>query len=144
MNDIDKAVNEITTPKPLRPVAVGDIFEMSWGYDQTNVNYFEVTRLSKSGVFVREIGAKSVPGTQGFMCETVKPAPGNFLDRSQWCVKRTWNAAGNIPTGETKGNPEVFRKVYQSTSGEPSFTFSGRYFARRIKADESTYSSWYA
>lgn len=118
------------------PCKVGDLFCMSWGYDQTNVNYFQVTRVSDKGVWVREVGAKSVPGTQGFMCETVAPNPGHFLDRSQWCG------------GFDSGNPETFRRVclsnWDGRKGEPYFNFRGRYFAFACKADSTTYNSWYA
>ena len=62
-------------------VKIGQIFSMSWGYDQTNVNYFQVVSLTAKGVYVREIGACSVPDTQGFMSEDVKPNKDRFLDR---------------------------------------------------------------
>jgi len=117
-------------------VRVGDIFEMSWGYDQTNVNYFQVTRLTYKGAYVREIGAKSVPGTQGFMCEHVKPHKDNFLTRSQWCCPRGKQSYEDA-------NPETFRRIDTDSQGQPSFNFRGRYFARRVRPDESTYSSWY-
>lgn len=134
-------MNEIKTAS--HPVAVGDIFEMSWGYGQTNVNYFQVTRLSKSGVFVREIGYETVAGTQGFMCQDVRPAPGKFLARSQWCGRKTRSNWQNPPEDN---NPETFRKLSARsiTTGEPGFSFKGRYFARRIRPDETTYNSWYA
>jgi hypothetical protein len=111
---------------------------MSWGYDQTNVNYFQVTRVSAKGVWVREIGCESVPGTQGFMCQDVKPSPGKFLDRSQWCG------------GYNGANPETFRRIqmYTSTFGDkktqPIFNFSGRYIAFPVNVTETHYNSWYA
>lgn len=37
-------------------VKVGDIFYTSWGYDQTNVEFFKVVRVSKSSVWVQETG----------------------------------------------------------------------------------------
>jgi len=119
-------------------VKIGDMFSMSWGYDQTNVNYFQVTRLTSKGVYVREIGAKSVEGTQGFMCESVVPNPNSFLERSQWCG------------GFDDGNPETFRKIQFSrwngpgTEASAYFNFKGRYFARPVKVNEQTYNSWYA
>lgn len=46
-------------PKPSTPnqygVKVGDIFEASWGYEQTNVDFFQVVRTTKTGVYVREV-----------------------------------------------------------------------------------------
>lgn len=40
------------------PVKVGDIFHWSWGYDQTNADFFQVTRVSKRCVWVRKIGSE--------------------------------------------------------------------------------------
>lgn len=111
-------------------VGVGSIFQMSWGWDQTNVNYFQVTRLSRSGVFVREIGGKGVEGTGGFMSQDVVPVKDNFLDRSQWCG------------GYNDTNPELFRKLSFS-DGKAYFSIKGRYFAR-LSDGTKTYSSWYA
>ena len=113
-------------------VQPGDLFEMSWGYDQTNVNYFQVTRVSEKGVWVREIGAKSVPGTQGFMCETVTPVKNNFLNSSQWCG------------GFDGGNFETFRRIQFGSNNVPYFNFKGRYFARPVAEGSTTYNSWYA
>lgn len=37
----------------VQPV-VGDIFYTSWGYDQTNVEFYKVVRVSKSSVWVQQ------------------------------------------------------------------------------------------
>ena len=34
---------------------VGDILYDSWGYDQTNIDYYEVVRTSKASVWIRSI-----------------------------------------------------------------------------------------
>lgn len=115
-----------TTSNP--QVKVGDIFEMSWGYDQTNVNWFQVTRLSPKGVYVREISGRGVEGTQGSMCENVVAVKDSFLSQSQW-------------TGE--GNPEMFRKIKNGYKGTPSFSIKSRYFAT-LWDGKPTYNSWYA
>lgn len=62
---------------------VGDILCNSWGYDQTNVEWFEVVALAgKSMVVLREIGAAVVPGSEGFMSGRVVPVPGAYrVDR---------------------------------------------------------------
>lgn len=123
-------MNDNTTPTPVK---VGDLFSMSWGYDQTNVNYFQVTRVTPKGVYVREIGAKSVPGTQGFMCETVRPVKDNFLTKSQWCG------------GYNSNNPETFRKLKWSDYSKAwLFGFESRYFAYQVKGEGDQYNSWYA
>jgi hypothetical protein len=113
---------------PFHPVAVGDIFRMSWGYDQTNVDYFQVVKTTPKGVYVREIGSVMVPGTDGrnSMSCKVCPAPDNFLEHNaSWC--------GPL-------NKPLFRRL----SGPESFCIEGRYFARRVARDSSAYCSWYA
>ena len=58
---------------------VGVILRHSWGYDQTNIDYYEVTKCSKTGatVEVRPIASRLVKRGE-FMSEDVSPAPGKF------------------------------------------------------------------
>ena len=51
---------------------VGDIVNTSWGYDQTNVEFYVVTRVSKARVWVRRIKADSE--AIGYMQERTWPA----------------------------------------------------------------------
>lgn len=37
-------------------IKVGDIFYTSWGYDQTNVEFFKVVRATKASIWVQETG----------------------------------------------------------------------------------------
>lgn len=60
-------------------IKVGDLFVRSWGYDQTNVDFYQVVRVSEKCYWVRKIAAKPVPGTAGFMCHYVTPDKDNFL-----------------------------------------------------------------
>ena len=48
------------------PVRVGSIFRSSWGYDQTNVDFYEVTSISAAGktVTVRQICSTSDDPTE--------------------------------------------------------------------------------
>lgn len=64
---------------------VGDILNNSWGYDQTNVEFFEVVALAgKSMVELREIGKAMVPGSDGFMSGSVVPVPGAYVKDFTW------------------------------------------------------------
>lgn len=38
---------------------VGDVLRCSWGYDQTNIDYYQVTELCGKHVVIREIAAQS-------------------------------------------------------------------------------------
>jgi hypothetical protein len=58
-------------------VKVGDVFRASWGYDQTNIDYYECTRVMGAMIEVREIGAQSEH--TGDMQGKCVPAPGAFV-----------------------------------------------------------------
>lgn len=63
-----------------KTVKIGDVFVASWGYDQTNVDAYQVVALKgTASVVVKEICLESVPGSAGFMSETVKAIPGKFV-----------------------------------------------------------------
>lgn len=85
-------------------VKVGDIFYASWGYDQTNVDYFQVIRVTESGAYFRPIGQKLVKSSE-YGHEEVMPAK-NMWDDS-------WNPF-------MKGNPKgSFKKIQVYRDGEP-------------------------
>lgn len=59
---------------------VGDVLYGSWGYDQTNVEFWEVTKLvGKRMVEIRELCCESVE--TGFMSGNAVPLPGNYTSR---------------------------------------------------------------
>lgn len=58
---------------------VGDIFVNSWGYDQTNVDAYQVVRLSKAYAFLAPIEVREVPGSSGMMCRKVEPVKDKFI-----------------------------------------------------------------
>ena len=61
-------------------VKVGDIFVSSWGYDQTNVDCYQVVEVKgKSTVVLREVSYKYVEGTQGSMSSGVQPVKDAFI-----------------------------------------------------------------
>jgi len=56
--EIEKEAEKIDMTK----LEIDDIFERSWGYDQTNVNFVKVVKVTKSGksAYVVPIGSKTV------------------------------------------------------------------------------------
>jgi hypothetical protein len=56
---------------------VGELLRTCWGYDQTNVEYFEVVEVKGKYVWLREIAQKRVE--TGFMCGKTVPLPGQYL-----------------------------------------------------------------
>lgn len=86
-----KAVSTVKTAKPVKKatpqvknkagVKVGDIFVVDWGYDQTNIDYYQVIGITESGCYIRPIWAKSVPGKSQWGSEALMPAKDDFKDR---------------------------------------------------------------
>lgn len=61
-----------------RALAVGDVLRCSWGYDQTNVDFFEVTALiGKAMVEIREIAQEA----EGDWTGRCVPVPGKFIGK---------------------------------------------------------------
>jgi len=60
------------------PVEVGTIFVSTWGYDQTNVDYYEVTRSTTSSVWVRPL-AQVQMDAPAYMQERVAPLPLTYI-----------------------------------------------------------------
>lgn len=57
---------------------VGDILRSSWGYDQTNIDYYQVVEVRGKAVIIREIGQEVVEdGAAAFSGHCV-PVPGKF------------------------------------------------------------------
>jgi hypothetical protein len=62
----------------MNEIKVGDIFVNTWGYDQTNVDAYQVIRLTPKMMVLQEIGTSPIPGTDGFMCCKVVPVKDSF------------------------------------------------------------------
>ena len=61
-----------------RGLAVGDVLKSCWGYDQTNVDFYEVIALvGKTMVEIRKIGS-TMTSSDGIDSGTVEPLPGEF------------------------------------------------------------------
>lgn len=64
-------------PADPAPLTVGAILVSRWGYDQTNVDYYEVVSATPRTVALRSIRSR-VTGDAGFMAEHVAPVPGEY------------------------------------------------------------------
>ena len=56
---------------------VDDILYSSWGYDQTNLDYYQVVEVGEKSVKIRKIGSKVVRQEQG--ADYVVAAPNHFI-----------------------------------------------------------------
>lgn len=59
-------------------LVVGDILVASWGYDQTNVDFYEVTKLKGAAIVLRPIAQEIVSSERG-SGERVIPQPGDYI-----------------------------------------------------------------
>lgn len=60
-------------------IKVGDIFYSSWGYDQTNIDYYLVVRTTQSMVEVMPINSK-IESVPHFTSQNVVPDPNSYRD----------------------------------------------------------------
>ena len=98
-----------------RGLEVGDILVSSWGYDQTNIDYYEVTRLvGTKQVEIRMIGAESEE--TGFMSGRCVPTPGNFIGEPMVKLARNGSVSVRGFACARKMEPTVVvgRKMYSS------------------------------
>jgi hypothetical protein len=102
-------------------VKVGDIFVNSWGYDQTNVDYYQVVSYKGKTVELREIASQEVAGTSGYMCCEVRPVKDAFLKNSESFKKRI--------TASYDDKPYI------------SFEYGS---GSLVEGDKTNYCSWYA
>ena len=137
---------ETTTPT----LKVGDVMYSSWGYDQTNVDFYKVVRATAKSVWLISIGASAVEGSEGFMCNRVLPDPAREL-----CTRCNREASDRChsPEGDYDGRrhdyentPHVHR-IRNGYQGQPAVTLTSYSSARlwNPERDETgVYCSWYA
>jgi hypothetical protein len=65
----------------VNPYKVGDVFRSSWGYDQTNINYYQAIKVTTKTVTVREIAQERI--ATGPMHGRCVPIVGRFLENSR-------------------------------------------------------------
>jgi hypothetical protein len=74
-----KYLDRDLTAKQASAVIVGDIFVSSWGYDQTNVDFYQIVKVMKSMVAMRPISKKVVgPKGDGQSAHKVMPEANKF------------------------------------------------------------------
>jgi hypothetical protein len=102
----------------------GSIIYNSWGYDQTNIDFYQIIEVKAKSVIIREIASSYVSGTKGYMCANVKPVKNSFV-----------------------GEP-ILKKIVTSVNynGNISYNLSSKHgcFCEYANVESGVYSSWYA
>lgn len=109
----------------VNPFKVGDILWDSWGYEQTNIDFYQVVGVTPRTVKIRRIYAASVPGSEYShgMADMVKPAVNQFHE--------------SYP--ETLVKPLVI-----GWDGQPYISSTHGSFSKWTDNKEGVYRSWYA
>jgi len=98
-------------------VKVGDVFYTMWGYEQTNIDFFEVVdKPSKARVVVRQL-TRTLKDT-GFMTGDVSPIRGQYASGPE---KRNIHRDGSIVNIDGRG--------YKGSKIDPNRTYSCSWYA---------------
>ena len=114
-----RKTNKVLQSNPVKP---SDVFYTSWGYDQTNVEFYQVTEVKGLFVWIRQIRGSHVEGSEGFMCANVVAVPDSFVENAETIKKRVLTY---------DGGKSVYLKISDSAN---AWVWDGR----------PKYSSWYA
>ena len=83
---IERAAARINKKKEFfASIKEGDIFVDSWGYDQTNIDYYVVTKKLKASIKIKQIGKNVEYGE--FSTNKVTPNPLHFLSSGEEMTK---------------------------------------------------------
>jgi hypothetical protein len=74
----EKSLKQQKRKDMVNPYKVGDLLYSSWGYDQTNVDFYQVTKVGDKSVWVKPIAGESVPNTSGHDSVNVRPLKDKF------------------------------------------------------------------
>ena len=86
------------------PYKMGDILHHSWGYDQTNCDFYQVVEVKKASVVLRPIGAKTVEGSEGFMSDSLMPNRDDFITKGHHALSKYGDAI-------TPEHPTIMKRV---------------------------------
>jgi hypothetical protein len=76
------------------PAKIGDILTSSWGYDQTNIDFYQVIKTTDKSVVIREIYKKLIEN-DGYGSDMVMPSKDSFKgDEMTKLVKPSYNGIG--------------------------------------------------
>jgi len=114
------AVLEAKKIESMADVEIGHILCASWGYDQTNIDYYKVIRKTAAMVELRAIGQKFVEASSS-MSEYVMPDPDNELFDGNGMSREKAIKNGYEITNEYDGGEWVYAKYPAITKHKANF-----------------------
>lgn len=102
--------------KQIQTIKVGDVISSSWGYDQTNVDFYKVVGLTKTMVKLRKL--------------------------KQTTTESGYSMSGDTMPTDEFANDVVFKKKISSYDSEPTIYFD--YGIGKVWDGKPEQCSWYA
>lgn len=128
--EADKKAAKLAKKNAVHPYKVGDILTGSWGYDQTNVDTYQITKVKGKAIWMKEI-AQEITEHTGPMACYVKPVKDAFIEGKKEIKKipQCWISKGR----------------YQEGEAVPSFYVRmASYLSLTLWDGKPKYNSWYA
>lgn len=69
---------------------IGDIVYNSWGYEQTNVSFYQVVRMTKRSIVVKQITQSQVEGSMekhGMACDVIPEKDSFIIDGKEYMLR---------------------------------------------------------
>jgi hypothetical protein len=121
------------------PYKVDDILHHSWGYEQTNCDFYQVVAVKGQSVSLRKIAHRQVSGGGAAMSAMVMPILGQYVDTSNNAIEKH----------ETRGhdaNKVIIKRVQAHFNGGSQLRYfvSTPYGWCDLWDGSPCYESWYA
>lgn len=116
------------------PYKIGDILTGSWGYDQTNVDAFQVVNVKGKTIEIQEIGLATVKDSEGMDCRHVVPIPNDFMEGKKSCRKIPQVSIGFKSRYSPKDNNDSYEYWYVKSPIHGNL---------RLWNGDKLYNSWY-
>ena len=113
----------------------GDILHHSWGYDQTNCDFYEVVAVKGLMVDLRKISHHEVSGGGAAMSSMVMPDKGQYVD----------NSLNALNDGRVGPDEPIRKRVQAYLNGDKlEYYIRAKYGCCRLWDGNPCYESWYA
>jgi len=127
-------------------VKIGDVFNSHWGYDQTNIEFYKIVEISKTGKTAKvvQIGAESIGDKREIirnMSDNAVPDPNNIIDSRKQLVKIEKRHEKNAWTDKAEqiGECQLRGSVYIGTDAN-----STKHLTTLYRTKGACGRSWYA
>lgn len=125
---------------------LGQVFHSSWGYDQTNTEYYKIVEISKTGKTAKvvQVGSVSIGNKEENarnMCESIVPDPKTVIDSRKQTVKieRSYDKNPYTEKADSIGEIQLRGSVFIGTDKN-----SSKHLTTLMQVTGQNYRSWYA